>query len=57
MSGIDDENQPLFVVINDEGPHSIWPDFKAIPAGWRETGFKGLKPACLAHIATIWTDM
>ncbi len=31
MSGIDDENQQFFVVVNDEGRHSIWPDFKASP--------------------------
>ncbi len=41
MSGIDDENQQFFVVVNDEGQHSIWPDFKAILAGWRAGGLAG----------------
>ncbi|MDP2370113.1 MbtH family protein [Rhodoferax sp.] len=57
MSNIDDEEQTFLVVVNDEGQHSIWPDFKAVPAGWHEIGFKGLKPDCLNHIAKVWTDM
>jgi len=44
------------VVVNAEGQHSIWPDFKPVPEGWRETGFKGLKKDCLEHIAKVWTD-
>jgi MbtH protein len=57
MSSIDDDSQVFLVVVNDEGQYSIWPDFKALPAGWRETGFRGLKKDCLAHIAEVWTDM
>lgn len=57
MSGIDDENQLFFVVVNEEGQHSVWPDFKPVPAGWRKTGFEGPKKACLEHIAQVWTDM
>jgi MbtH protein len=57
MSNIDDENQNFLVVVNGEGQHSIWPDFKPVPAGWRQTGFQGLKKECLEHIALVWTDM
>lgn len=57
MSNIDDEEQTFLVVVNDEGQHSIWPDFKAVPAGWHELGFSGLKQDCLDHIAKVWTDM
>jgi MbtH protein len=45
------------VVINHEEQYSIWPDFKDIPAGWRDAGFRGAKSACLDHINTVWTDM
>ncbi|MFM0341705.1 MbtH family protein [Paraburkholderia fungorum] len=45
------------VVINDEEQYSIWPTFRAVPAGWREVGVSGPKAACLAHIDTVWTDM
>lgn len=45
------------VVINDEEQYSIWPTFRAVPAGWREVGVSGAKDTCLAHIETVWTDM
>ncbi|AJX32027.1 MbtH family protein [Burkholderia oklahomensis] len=45
------------VVVNDEEQYSIWPTFRAVPAGWRETGVRGPKADCLAHIETVWTDM
>ncbi|CAB3726468.1 MbtH family protein [Paraburkholderia rhynchosiae] len=45
------------VVINDEEQYSIWPTFRAVPAGWREVGIRGLKAECLAHIDAVWTDM
>jgi MbtH protein len=57
MSTLDDDSQVFSVVINGEGQYSIWPDFKSLPAGWRDAGFKGLKKECLEHIATVWTDM
>jgi MbtH protein len=57
MSTIDDENQQFAVVVNGEGQYSIWPTFKAVPEGWEETGFVGVKKYCLEHIATVWTDM
>jgi MbtH protein len=45
------------VVINDEEQYSIWPTFRAVPAGWREAGVRGPKADCLAYIETAWTDM
>jgi len=39
------------VVINDEEQYSIWPTFRAVPAGWREVGVSGPKAACLV----TWT--
>jgi MbtH protein len=45
------------VVINDEEQYSIWPTFRAVPAGWREVGVSGPKAPCLAHIDVVWTDM
>ena len=45
------------VVISEEERYSIWPTWKDIPHGWRASGFKGAKQACLDHIAVVWTDM
>ncbi|MDR5776831.1 MULTISPECIES: MbtH family NRPS accessory protein [unclassified Caballeronia] len=53
--GDDDTN--FHVVINDEEQYSIWPDYKTIPAGWRQAGKSGKKAECLAHIDEVWTDM
>jgi MbtH protein len=52
-----DEDTIFHVVINDEEQYSIWPDYKAIPAGWRAAGKSGKKPECLAWIDEVWTDM
>jgi MbtH protein len=45
------------VVVNLEDQYSIWPTDKEIPAGWTESGKKGTKEECLAHIKEVWTDM
>jgi MbtH protein len=45
------------VVINHEDQHSVWPESRAVPAGWRAVGFSGTRDECLAHIAIIWTDI
>jgi MbtH protein len=45
------------VVVNHEEQYSIWPDYKDIPAGWRDAGKIGEKQECLEHIGKVWTDM
>jgi MbtH protein len=57
MNNETEDSTTYLVVVNHEEQYSIWPDYKDIPAGWRATGFSGLKPACLAHIEEVWTDM
>lgn len=53
-----DRDDVIFqVVINQEEQYSIWPDYKAIPAGWRAAGKSGLKKGCLEFIEQNWTDM
>ncbi|CAM3551246.1 MbtH family NRPS accessory protein [Bordetella sputigena] len=57
MSCFDREGAILRVLVNDEEQYSLWPDFKAIPAGWRDTGVQGDKQTCLAYVDKVWTDM
>jgi MbtH protein len=45
------------VVVNEEEQYSIWAAGRSLPLGWRETGMRGSKEQCLAHIAEVWTDM
>jgi MbtH protein len=43
--------------VNDEEQYSIWPDGRALPAGWRDGGRVGPKAECLTYIKEVWTDM
>lgn len=54
---VDREDTTFHVVVNAEGHHSIWPAFRAIPAGWTATGVSGDRKSCLAHIDRVWSDM
>jgi MbtH protein len=58
MSDAEQDNLvPYRVVVNHEEQYSIWPEWKEIPAGWRDVGIVGTKQVCLAHIEEVWTDM
>ena len=57
MSWDEEDGGAWKVVLNDEEQYSVWPQDRACPAGWRETGFVGDRAACLAHIREVWTDM
>ncbi|AYG64355.1 MULTISPECIES: MbtH family protein [Rhizobium] len=53
----DDPHATFLVLVNDEGQHSLWPEFVDVPAGWH-TGFgPATRHACLDQIETRWTDM
>lgn len=53
-----DREDALFkVLVNHEEQYSLWPDYKAVPTGWRETGQRGSKAECLAYVEREWTDM
>lgn len=51
------EARRYVVVRNDEEQYSIWPDGRALPAGWHDQGFSGPKEECLEHIRGVWTDL
>jgi MbtH protein len=52
----DDDNVECSVVANNAGQYSIWPPDRALPTGWRQTGFRGTRSQCLTHIEQVWTD-
>ena len=42
MTSVFDRDDILFqVVVNHEEQYSIWPDYKAVPEGWRTVGKSG----------------
>jgi len=58
QSDREEEDKRIYVVVvNHEEQYSIWPADREVPLGWRATGFKGTKQACLDNIKEIWTDM
>lgn len=53
----EDEASAYLVLVNDEGQHSLWPVFAAVPAGWTEV-FRGAdKAESLAYVEQNWTDL
>ncbi|EJN01799.1 MbtH family NRPS accessory protein [Herbaspirillum sp. YR522] len=45
------------VLVNHEEQYSLWPDYKSVPGGWRDTGVSGNRAHCLQHIESVWVDM
>lgn len=47
----------FFVLVNDEGQHSLWPQVIAVPAGWREVFGPQSRDECLAYVDESWWDI
>ncbi|MFD9890780.1 MbtH family protein [Amycolatopsis sp. NPDC059027] len=45
------------VLVNDEGQHSLWPEFVEIPAGWTSAFGPGTRQSCLDYVEQNWTDL
>ncbi|KQW16642.1 MbtH family protein [Streptomyces sp. Root369] len=53
----ENDEASYFVLVNDEGQHSLWPAFAEVPAGWRTVHGEDTRAACLAYVEENWTDM
>ncbi len=53
----DDPDGRFLVLTNDEGQHSLWPEFAAVPDGWTTVFGVSDREACVDYINTNWTDM
>lgn len=53
----DNEDLCFFVLINDEGQHSLWPEFIKVPAGWRCTFGPEQRQQCINYINNNWHDI
>lgn len=53
----DDSDGSFFVLVNDEGQHSLWPAFADVPRGWRQVFGSDTRQACLDYVETHWTDL
>ncbi|MFT7773019.1 MbtH family protein [Roseateles sp.] len=57
-SCFDREDETFIALVNQEEQYSLWPHWKAVPAGWTPVaGVKGPKQQVLEHIEKTWTDM
>ncbi|GAA4551964.1 MbtH family protein [Amycolatopsis samaneae] len=53
----ENEEGSYLVLVNNEGQHSLWPEFADIPVGWTIARGVGTRAACLEYITENWTDM
>ncbi|MYR08783.1 MbtH family NRPS accessory protein [Gordonia sp. SID5947] len=53
----DDTEGVFFVLVNDEGQHSLWPEFAPVPEGWRIMHGPAGHDDCLAYVEENWRDM
>lgn len=53
----DDADAGFRVLVNNEGQHSLWPEFAAAPDGWTAAFGVADRAACIAYINENWVDM
>lgn len=53
----EDNDATYFVLINDEGQHSLWPTIIEVPAGWEIAHEAASRQECLDYVNSHWTDM
>jgi MbtH protein len=52
-----DQDGIFLVLANDEDQYSLWPQFAAVPDGWRIAYGPQPRSACLDFVSRTWTDM
>lgn len=53
----DDPEGVFLVLVNEEGQHSLWPEFAEVPAGWTVVHGPGARQECLDYVEANWTDL
>ncbi|NEB21447.1 MbtH family NRPS accessory protein [Streptomyces coelicoflavus] len=53
----ENDEASYFVLVNDEGQHSLWPAFAEVPEGWQRVHGEDTRAACLEYVERNWTDM
>ena len=53
----EDPDGSYYVLVNDEGQHSLWPTFVEVPAGWEVAHGPDGRQECLDYVNANWTDM
>ena len=50
----EDESAAYLVLANAAGQHCLWPEFIAVPVGWRAVSGPADRAACLGYVAENW---
>jgi MbtH protein len=53
----EDNDGTFLVLVNDEGQHSLWPEFADVPEGWTVAFGPDNRQAALDYVEREWTDM
>lgn len=53
----DDPAGVFHVLVNDEGQHSLWPDFALVPRGWRPVLRSASQDEATAYVDQHWTSL
>jgi MbtH protein len=53
----EDPDGSYYVLVNEEGQHSLWPEFIEVPAGWQVAFGAAVRQECLDYVEENWTDM
>lgn len=53
----DDADGRFYVLVNEEGQNSLWPDFADVPPGWTVVFGVADRGSCLDYVNANWTDM
>ncbi len=53
----DAQDDMFSVLVNEEGQHSLWPDFADVPPGWTVVHGPAARDACVEYVNTHWTDL
>ncbi|WP_242909163.1 MbtH family protein [Actinomadura terrae] len=57
INPFEDESASYLVLVNDEGQHSLWPEFAEIPEGWTAVCGPDTREVCVTYVETHWTDL
>lgn len=57
VNPFDNADGAFMVLVNDEGQHSLWPEFALVPDGWTVVKQTAPRQECLDFIEENWTDI
>jgi MbtH protein len=53
----EDKDAMYLVLVNEEGQHSLWPEFVDVPGGWAVAFGPSKRDLCIEYMENHWTDM